>query len=685
MKALFIYQIEAAICMCALSLLYFALWKNDTNIVFKRYLLLSIPVLSLSIPLLDFSLNLVDKAYSTPVEYLVYLPNQLQLQSALEANSREARINMWQICSGIWLAGAFIMCIRLFISYWKIWEIFRRSYRPEDGNFRLIDDPVQSFSFFNLIIINKSIAKTSSKDHILAHELVHSRQQHSIDVVFFETVKVFQWFNPWLWWITYQSRQNMEYIADQMATETGADKKKYQYAIIHHAADAGYQLLKTQFSKTNLKKRIVMMNQPTNQKIHRCKLMAVLPVLLLLFMSFSLRVEHLDLELKEILPLFGTSSDQKPSATDDIPAPGVKPNRQIEVRAIPADRAIPEKGHAHRPLDDAVSSSEENQPWSSTGDAESHDRVPPANKNLKSTSDALNTTPETEIGFNDKAGRLSEEGSKRISGAQRGNNAGAKVIMPVAVRRDDEGEFKKIQGRISTEDGKPVAGCNVIIKGTTIGTVSDDEGRFAIKMKPEQTRLVFAFKGMETRVINIEDKDKLDVILKAVNGPTSFFQVDEGKLKIRDKAHPEEQGLPLYILDGVEIDKSELESLSPDNIESISVLKDAAAKNLYGENAKNGVIIINSKDYTQDYPKIKNMKRVIRGRVSSKTGEPVAGADVIIKGTRIGTVTDLNGNYVLNVGPEHDELIISHKTMKSKTVSSKKKTVIDVTLEKASD
>ena len=117
-------------------------------------------------------------------------------------------------------------------------------------------------------MLNKSQATTESKEHILAHEQAHSQQYHSIDVVLFETLKIFQWFNPFIWILTRDSKQNMEFIADQLATASKHTKEKYQYAIIHHAADANFQLLKTQFSKSNLKRRIIMMNQPSNRKIH---------------------------------------------------------------------------------------------------------------------------------------------------------------------------------------------------------------------------------------------------------------------------------------------------------------------------------------------------------------------------------------------------------------------------------
>ena len=137
----------------------------------------------------------------------------------------------------------------------------------------------------------------------------------------------------------------------------------------------------------------------------------------------------------------------------------------------------------------------------------------------------------------------------------------------------------------------------------------------------------------------------------------------------------------MYIYDGKEISNEEMHFISPDDIESISVLKDEAAKAVYGENAVNGVIIINSKDYQRDYPEINNMKKVIRGNLTNENGDPVVGANVIIKGTTTGTVTDKNGRYIIDVGPDDITLIFSSQNLKSKEVTIKNKTEIDVTLE----
>ncbi|MBC8984225.1 hypothetical protein H9X96_00380 [Pedobacter sp. N36a] len=83
-----------------------------------------------------------------------------------------------------------------------------------------------AFSFFNLLFIPSDIA---GKKTILKHELVHIRQRHSLDIIFFEIIQILSWFNP----ITYLLKKDIkllhEYIADEQTTlkEIG----KYDYAL----------------------------------------------------------------------------------------------------------------------------------------------------------------------------------------------------------------------------------------------------------------------------------------------------------------------------------------------------------------------------------------------------------------------------------------------------------------------
>ena len=162
----------------------------------------------------------------------------------------------------------------------------------------------------------------------------------------------------------------------------------------------------------------------------------------------------------------------------------------------------------------------------------------------------------------------------------------------------------KVSGKVTDEKGKALAGTTVLVKGTTVGTVSDFRGNYKIETS-ENSTLVFKMIGYAEKEVNINGKSELNVQLET-DGNEKMGDIEViGYGMQNSKKDPREsiqvdgfandpENPPLYIVDGKPA--AEIESIEPENIESISVLKDAQAKILYGDKGKNGVIIISTKD-----------------------------------------------------------------------------------------
>lgn len=218
----------------------------------------------------------------------------------------------------------------------------------------------------------------------------------------------------------------------------------------------------------------------------------------------------------------------------------------------------------------------------------------------------------------------------------------------------DENEDKQIRsavaisvsGKVTSsaeQDGIP--GVNILIKGTGSGTVSDIDGNYAIDVPNENDVLVFSSIGYVKQEISlngrtlinvtlIEDTKALDEVVvtgystqkqKDITGSISVVDVDKMKqvpasnfgqqlqgraagvsvgtqgapgsstmIRIRGVGTVNNNG-PLYIIDGVSTRNQNLNSLNPNDIESLQVLKDASSASIYGAQASNGVIIITTK------------------------------------------------------------------------------------------
>lgn len=230
-------------------------------------------------------------------------------------------------------------------------------------------------------------------------------------------------------------------------------------------------------------------------------------------------------------------------------------------------------------------------------------------------------------------------------------------------------QVSKVTGTVTShEDGLPVVGASVLVKGTQVGTVTDIDGNFTITNVPSSAgTLVVSFIGMQTQevaikpVVNVvlhSDTEVLDEVVVTGYGVTrkaaftgAATVVDNKKISSKNDANPIKAlegtvpGLqmnissgqpgapatvyvrgrnslnsgtqPLYVVDGVPYFSdavgvrsdegqtvSPLASLNSNDIESITVLKDATATSIYGARAANGVIVITTKKGKSGKPQV---------------------------------------------------------------------------------
>jgi TonB-linked SusC/RagA family outer membrane protein len=208
-----------------------------------------------------------------------------------------------------------------------------------------------------------------------------------------------------------------------------------------------------------------------------------------------------------------------------------------------------------------------------------------------------------------------------------------------------ESQQNKIAGIITDKNGAPIAGANIVAAGTTVGTISDINGKYAIDVPQGAKSLKFTFIGMEPQEVIIGSLTQINVTMaEAGIGLDEVVVIGYGTVKKKDftgsvgsinmkelkevsvtniddalqgkvagvqvKLNTGEPGLgaqirirgigsisagvdPLYVVDGFPI--GNINNLNPNDIESIDILKDASATAIYGSRGANGVILINTK------------------------------------------------------------------------------------------
>jgi TonB-linked SusC/RagA family outer membrane protein len=251
----------------------------------------------------------------------------------------------------------------------------------------------------------------------------------------------------------------------------------------------------------------------------------------------------------------------------------------------------------------------------------------------------------------------------------------------------------KVTGKvISEEDGQSVIGASVIVKGhTAIGTVTDFDGNFSLDVPESAKTLIFSFIGLATQEVPVSsyisvtlkpDSRLLDEVIviaygtarkssftgsakavhteeitsgsresldKAIMGKIAGVRVTSntgdpgapGDINIRGVGSISASTAPLYVIDGIPIvndndmiyygkASSILTSLNPDDIESMTVLKDAAAASLYGSRAANGVIIITTKSGKAGKTKVSYSSEVGWNSLAAKNQlKPMGAKDLV--------------------------------------------------------
>ena len=206
-------------------------------------------------------------------------------------------------------------------------------------------------------------------------------------------------------------------------------------------------------------------------------------------------------------------------------------------------------------------------------------------------------------------------------------------------------QAKVITGTVTDQTGETIISASVVVKGTTIGTVTDFDGNYTLEVPDDATILVFSYIGLQTQevaiksnVINVTLKENSEVLeevvvtgygttkkrdlvtsvasvsadqlkdvpvvsaaealqgkLAGVSVTTSEGSPDaEVKIRVRGGTSLTQSSEPLYIVDGFPV--SSISDIAPGDIASMDVLTDAAATAVYGAQGANGVIIITTKD-----------------------------------------------------------------------------------------
>ncbi|MGV3762126.1 M56 family metallopeptidase [Parapedobacter sp.] len=327
------YLLEASAYLSALYAFYWLLLQGERFYVLNRFFLLASPILAFAIPFLSIQ----QAATSSVVEEGLVGVSVTLVQGTMAAGKAVVTtahgIDWGWFISYMYVLGVVVVLFRLLRSLIVLLRLFYRGTKTREQGITMVwvKKRIGPFSFFRWLFMPQG---TPPYEAVIIHERVHIRQWHSLDVLLFEIVRAFQWFNPFAHLLLRDAKLNHEYLADEQASlHEGA----YRYAmlLIGSACRMDNRLLVNPiFNHTQLKKRISMLETKKSAGIARLKYLLAVPVVagLLAISAFTVKkdygfitiaMEHTTAEPggQELLPdyRFKTSfsdSTHKPIKTD---------------------------------------------------------------------------------------------------------------------------------------------------------------------------------------------------------------------------------------------------------------------------------------------------------------------------------------------------------------------------------
>ena len=422
---------------------------------------------------------------------------------------------------------------------------------PDGSKLVVTDETVCPFSWMGYIVISQKDMEESGEE-ILTHEMAHIRARHSVDMLICSFCVILQWFNPAVWLLKQELENIHEYEADESVINHGVDAKQYQLLLIKKAVGSQrFTSMANSFNHSKLKKRITMMLKRKSNPWARLKYLYVLPLTAVAVVAFARPEISRELgkissaKISEIVPVKEVIEPKKAeSVVEALPAPVEKPAvKEVVASAPQVVKVIKVEARANK------------------------DSVVQEKENTKNSLEAMQQ----------ELDNFSKDAQERMKKIKKRVDMSRKLILidnEVATYEQAEALFPD---KIYSFSMSPKAQSKDILAKYN---ATDKEGVYSIIT--QEAIASGKIKEHDVKVVGF-GRMMSDSLPGGIN------------LHIRDGQIGKEK--PLIIIDGVEQIKDDaIDKLNPNIIESISVLKDESAVKLYGERAKDGVILITTKN-----------------------------------------------------------------------------------------
>lgn len=596
MDPLFVYIIKVNIALFVFWFFCRFVIGKDTYLRTKRICLLIVLGLPFLYPLFDFS-DWIDREQQVAIVHYVF-----SMEDIVFSVDEKPSLVTWE--NGLWLfygVGCIFLTIRMIYQLFVIGRMVRKGKRLECLGTEVIS-PGQGtapFSFLKWIFIHPEDYTLRELQEILAHEKAHVRQWHSVDMLLSEVICIVFWFNPAVWLLRYEIRQNLEFLADQKVVQAGYNRKNYQYHLLRLSHQSAAVQIVNNFNVSQLKKRIIMMNKTKTSRAGLLKYALLIPVTGLLVIVSNVQVlgrvineSTSRIEKTEAVVIEGSKTGM-PKVKDWVAEGRVtdvqgKPlaGAIVLVKGTSTGSATDKDGNFSLKFKDA---STPTLVISFVG-MESAERVlkdQRTNLQIQLKQEPVTIEDIVVVGYA-KEKETSQEEFELVEVMPEfpGGNVELRRFILMNLRYPEKAMKEGIQGKVFVyftidENGK-------VVHPKVMRSISpelDEEALRVVKLMPDWKPGMQSGKAVATDYV-------VPVEFKLTKGEIVGIQKNEPLKKENNRRASINENV-LIVVDGQIMPADfQLNSISPKDIESISILKNEEAMNAYGGKGKEGVIVI---------------------------------------------------------------------------------------------
>ena len=290
MGLFFIYSLKVAFCLIAFYLVFKLLLSKETFHTFNRWVLLLVMVVSILLPWLK-----VTTAEPTAIaEGMISLESIIASAEVVNDDAPEG-LSAIQLLFIIYIIGIAVFFLREVVSIVRLFRLIRRGtpLTAEQAGVSqhgvqvvVMKNEIAPFSWFRHVVLSEKDFRENPRE-ILTHELAHIRLGHSWDVAVCNLLIIFQWWNPAAWLLKRELQNVHEFEADEAVINRGVDAKQYQLLLIRKSVGERLFSMANNLNHQSLKKRITMMTTKKSSPWQKAKVLVALPMAALAVVAFA--------------------------------------------------------------------------------------------------------------------------------------------------------------------------------------------------------------------------------------------------------------------------------------------------------------------------------------------------------------------------------------------------------------